>query len=85
MGIVNSDDDHSNIVEWKDNKIYCRVAPNTKGGSGGIAAYDSGGKIVWSWHVWVTDYAPSSIGGETVLIKTSVSLRCRIMVLNNYL
>ena len=69
MGIVNSDDDHSNIVEWKDNKIYCRVAPKTKGGSGGIAAYDSGGKIVWSWHVWVTDYAPSSIGGETVLIK----------------
>ena len=67
MGIVNSDDDHSNIIEWKDNKIYCRVAPNTKGGSGRIAAYDSGGKIVWSWHVWVTDYAPSSTGGETVL------------------
>lgn len=69
MGIVNSDDDHSNIVEWKDNKIYCRVASDTKGGSGGIAAYDSEGKIVWSWHVWVTDYAPSSIGEETVLTK----------------
>ena len=23
--------------------------------------------ILWSWHVWVTDYAPSSIGSETVL------------------
>ena len=53
LGVVNkyapqvpAEDDHTNIVELKngdsltDARIYCRVAPNTTGGSGLIAAYD---------------------------------------------
>ncbi|WP_293674699.1 DUF4906 domain-containing protein, partial [uncultured Parabacteroides sp.] len=48
-------------------RIYCRVAPNTTGGSGLIAAYNAADQIIWSWHVWVTDYSPSNIGSETVL------------------
>lgn len=69
MGIVNTNTDHSNIVEYNSTskRIYCRVAPNTSGGSGVIAAYDSGGKILWSWHVWVTDYNPSATGKTTVV------------------
>ena len=71
MGIVNSAEDHTNIVDIKRTdgttvgqnpvtdkgqcRIYCRVAPGTTGGSGVIAAYDSSDKILWSWHVWVTD------------------------------
>lgn len=66
IGVVNSDDDHTNIVELKDNLIYCRVAPNTKGGNGVIAAYDSQKKILWSWHIWVTDYLPDITGNESV-------------------
>ena len=87
MGIANSNDDHTNIVDIKrtiDNsdintvpannkgqcRIYCRVAANTTGGNGVIAAYDGPngtGNIVWSWHVWVTDYKPDTRGGEQVL------------------
>ena len=51
-------------------RIYCRVAPNTTGGSGVIAAYDGEngtGNILWSWHIWVTDYAPDAIGNATIL------------------
>jgi len=56
--------------------IYCRTAANTSGGSGVIAAYDGAtddltnrpyGNILWSWHVWVTDYHPDATGTETVL------------------
>ena len=86
IGIANSDDDHTNIVDIKriDNndisgnpangkgqcRIYCRVAANTTGGNGVIAAYDGPdgtGNIVWSWHIWVTDYKPDARGGEQVL------------------
>ena len=85
MGIVNSDNDHTNIVDIKARDgspltgpatdlgqclIYCRVAANTSGGSGVIAAYDGAngtGNILWSWHVWVTDYRPDASGTETVL------------------
>ena len=66
LGIVNSSEDHINIVDITDNediekaRIYCRTAPNTTGGSGAIAAYNSKGEILWSWHIWVTDYAPDA-------------------------
>ena len=82
MGVVNSTDDHTNVVDIKrndqksisgnplkeirDGRIYCRVAPNTTGGSGAIAAYNASGDILWSWHVWVTDYNPDSKGNIDV-------------------
>lgn len=81
IGVVNSESDHSNIVDIKNTvpgtenseftkengaRIYCRVAPNTSGGSGLIAAYDASGAILWSWHIWVTDYHPSSSGDYSV-------------------
>lgn len=81
MGIVNSDDDHTNIVDIKDNngknlttaataenqcRIYCRVASGTTGGSGVIAAYDTNDEVLWSWHVWVTDYNPDATGSESI-------------------
>ena len=67
MGVANSETDHTNIVDMKNGLIYCRVAPNTTGGSGLIAAYNQNNKILWSWHVWVTDYQPSDTGNETIL------------------
>lgn len=89
MGIANSDDDHTNIVDIKNTDgsalsvaatdinqclIYCRIAANTSGGSGVIAAYDGEngtGNILWSWHVWVTDYSPDATGSATVLSPES--------------
>ena len=82
MGIVNSAEDHTNIVDIKRTdgtavgqnpvtdkgqcRIYCRVAPGTTGGSGVIAACDSNDSILWSWHVWVTDYHPDATGNVDV-------------------
>ena len=74
LGTVNSSIDHTNIVELKDGSdfekalIYCRVAPGTTGGSGVIVACsDTEGKnILWSWHIWVTDYAPDATANATV-------------------
>ena len=80
MGIVNSSTDHTNVVDIKRTdggtgnptapgqcRIYCRVATNTTGGNGVIAVRDASGEILWSWHIWVTDYSPSPYGTETVL------------------
>ena len=72
LGVVNSSDDHTNIValtsgdDFEKARIYCRVAPNTTGGSGLIAAYDKNKEIVWSWHIWVTDYSPDARGDNDV-------------------
>lgn len=76
LGVVNSNNDHKNIVELKNGEsfenacIYCRVAPNTSGGNGVIVAYsttDGTGDALWSWHIWVTDYKPDPLGNETIL------------------
>ena len=75
LGTANSSADHTNIVDLTDGanfdkaRIYCCVAPNTTGGSGVIAAYDGAngtGNILWSWHVWVTEYSPNPTGNESV-------------------
>ena len=72
LGTVNAPDDHINVVDIKNGddfekaRIYCRVAPNTTGGSGVIAAYDKNNQILWSWHIWVTDYAPDAKANESV-------------------
>ncbi|MCD8092094.1 MAG: DUF4906 domain-containing protein [Bacteroides sp.] len=86
LGIVNSDTDHTNIVQLADAdnnpvtsvstagytepgqcRIHCRVAPGTTGGNGLIAAYGADNKILWSWHLWVTDYNPDPHGDASVL------------------
>lgn len=84
LGVVNSTGDHTNIVDLANGsdlekaRIYCRVAPNTTGGSGMIAAYsglNGTGKILWSWHIWVTEYNPDPTGDETVLTPTKRKLK----------
>ena len=75
LGTVNASNDHANIVDIKYGndfntaRIYCRVAPNTTGGSGAIAAYsgeNGTGEILWSWHIWVTDYSPDATGNTEI-------------------
>ena len=84
LGVVNAADDHKNIVDLTDGadfekaRIYCRVAPNTTGGNGVIIAYastDGTGDALWSWHIWVTDYAPDATGNETVMTANKRKLK----------
>mgnify|MGYP006990146239 CR=1 FL=1 len=62
----------SPVTDVNQAYIYCRVAPNTTGGSGAIAAYNASGQILWSWHIWVTDYKPDPRGD--VDVQTPVTL-----------
>lgn len=65
MGYAISRDDHSNLARITDGgdlqkaRIHVKV-PVSKGGNALIAAY-SGSTIVWSWHLWITDYVPQGI------------------------
>lgn len=66
LGYVKSDLQHENLVNIKNggNKDEARIsvkAPVTKGGNALIAAYDVSGKILWSWHIWITDYVPKGM------------------------
>lgn len=42
---------------------------STETGNAEIALYDAqtGGNILWSWHIWVTDYNPNTLVGGTEL------------------
>lgn len=66
MGYAISNEDHSNLVnvtgadDMNNARIHIKV-PSTKGGNAVIAAYNSRDTIVWSWHLWITDYVPQII------------------------
>lgn len=65
MGYVIDENHHENLVNLTDgdNLDAARVSlklPGTKGGNAVIAAY-SGETVVWSWHIWATDYEPQPI------------------------
>ena len=65
--------DITNGESVENARIYCRIAPNTLGGSGAIAAYNESDEILWSWHIWVTDYNPDATGNQDV--QTPVNKR----------
>ncbi|WP_455637396.1 DUF4906 domain-containing protein [Parabacteroides sp.] len=66
MGYVVSNDNHRNLVNVTDKedmsnaRIHVKV-PVTNGGNAVIAAKNSSGEIVWSWHLWISDYVPVRI------------------------
>ncbi len=41
---------------------YVFVMPGSASGNVVVAIKNSSNKILWSWHIWVTDYNPSAIG-----------------------
>lgn len=53
----------------KDGKASFYVAADSddgdkiKEGNAVIGAYDAGGTLIWSWHVWAADYDPDAEGG----------------------
>ena len=68
MGYVIDGDHHENLVNLTDGgdidkaRIHIKV-PNTQGGNAVIAAYN-GTTVVWSWHLWISDYVPVGLSGE---------------------
>lgn len=40
------------------NNVRFRLSPEVKPGNALIAVKDADGTILWSWHIWVTDYVP---------------------------
>ncbi|WP_455667466.1 DUF4906 domain-containing protein [Phocaeicola sp.] len=74
MGYQLKDNDYANQMvltnagDPEKARIYVRV-PYSKGGNAVIAAYhktpgDSEETIVWSWHLWITDYVPARINTD---------------------
>ena len=56
---------YTNIEDKTNARVHVKV-PNTNGGNAVIAAYNSQGTIVWSWHLWITDYVPAQINGAAI-------------------
>lgn len=63
LGRYISNTNHTNIINYENlsspynARVFVKV-PVTQGGNAVIAAYNSSNEIVWSWHLWITDYVP---------------------------
>ena len=71
MGYVGGNDNHGNLVNVsdigdKDKALVHVKVPVTKGGNALIAAYNSSNVIVWSWHIWVSDYVPAVVNKDLI-------------------
>lgn len=66
---IGDNTDEDNPLVWlgegsgKHRKIYVRT---NKEGNALIAAYNKDGRILWSWHIWVTDNEPDNLGKAIV-------------------
>lgn len=58
-------------VKLDDGKASFYVGVNDEDklreGNALVGAYDAGGKLIWSWHVWVANYNPDAEGGNVDL------------------
>ena len=71
LGYVVDKDNHANLVNTTDigdlNKALVHVkVPVTKGGNAVIEAVNQSGVTVWSWHIWISDYAPAGLDASKI-------------------
>lgn len=71
MGYVVDQDNHVNLVNAtdigdRDNALVHVKVPVTKGGNALIAAYNSSNVVVWSWHIWISDYVPAVVNKDLI-------------------
>lgn len=76
MGYVIDDSHHQNLVNVsdigdKDRALVHVKLPVTNGGNAVIAAYNSSNVVVWSWHVWISDYVPAGLDKDRVIDANS--------------
>ena len=58
-------------VELKYGYVRFKLSDTSSRGNAVIAVYDNGGKVLWSWHIWITDHPeeqPITIGEHTITI-----------------
>ncbi|WP_289003943.1 DUF4906 domain-containing protein [uncultured Parabacteroides sp.] len=78
MGYVIDDTNHENLVNLTDGdkineaRIHVKV-PVTNGGNAVIAAYHNN-TIVWSWHIWISDYVPVGLSGDITSANRSTAI-----------
>ena len=79
MGYVASDDNHTNLVNYENLNnpstalVHVKV-PVTNGGNAVIVAY-SGLTIVWSWHIWISDYVPVGLTGSITTVSRDAAIQ----------
>lgn len=65
MGYAIDDNNHINLVNYTDidnlekARVHIKV-PVTQGGNAVVAAYHNN-VIIWSWHIWISDYVPATV------------------------
>lgn len=64
--VVDRTDNHQNLVHLTDGESLSEArisvkVPVTKGGNALVAAYNGAGEIVWSWHLWISEYVPQRL------------------------
>ena len=78
MGYVIDDTNHENLVNLTEGDdinaacIHVKV-PVTNGGNAVIAAYHDK-TIVWSWHIWISDYVPVGLSGDITSANRSTAI-----------
>ncbi|MEY8612445.1 hypothetical protein AALM74_25095 [Parabacteroides segnis] len=79
MGYIIDDTNHQNLVNLTDGsdiekaRVHVKV-PVTNGGNAVIAAYN-GSTIVWSWHIWISDYAPIGLSGDITAVSRDAAIQ----------
>ena len=63
------------------NHLVFEIPQDAKSGNALIAVKDAGGVILWSWHIWVTDFDPNLtaqtyISGAVMMDRNLGALRC---------
>ena len=72
---------HQNLVNYTDigdraNALVHVKVPVTQGGNAVIAAYAADGTtILWSWHLWITDYVPARLSGTITAANREEAIR----------
>lgn len=80
MGYIIDDTNHQNLVNLTDGgdvnsaRIHVKV-PVTNGGNAVIAAKNSSGTIVWSWHIWISDYVPVGLTGDITTVSRDAAIQ----------
>lgn len=71
LGYAISATNHTNLVNYtdigdKDGALVHVKVPVTQGGNAVICARDADGVIVWSWHLWISDYIPVGVDASKI-------------------
>lgn len=62
-----------------------RLTTDNKPGNALVAAYDVNNKILWSWHIWITDYSVKKVDYNTMTETSAAVDNGYVYKYNNYI